>query len=227
MDRDKLELLAAAAVDLVAASDESEYKGSIDAIFDRLRERWAGNFTRDELRSALGLLTSTTGSFLKDEEMTRKFVRISPEKFQKYFEMHDTGSAERMYPMLYLYNQFGSDWLRGTWGSLISPDSPPVDEFADIKPDDHAKEDAQLILSEIEDALLHGNEAGVAFGDDREAVAAEVGLLRMAISKSKIRVHAVKEMAIRTLGYIAEKASGAAIADLAKKALQYILEWLT
>ncbi len=227
MNREQLEILAASAVDLIAGTQTLEYKGSISNIYERLKDKWPGEFGYEDLKKSLQLLVITNTTFLRDDEISSDLVRISPYKFHKYFEDHDTGSAARNYEQLYQYHHLGSEWLSKAWSKYISDAASPQDDFAVIDQDEEARGDAQLALLEIESSILRGNEEGLIFGDDKEAVAEEVGILRMAISKSKVRVQAVKEMAKRTLGYIIEKASGAAIAELAKKALQQILDWLT
>ena len=104
----------------------------------------------------------------------------------------------------------------------------PASDRIVLKSDNQTAANAAIsILGEIEDQLNSGsNEIGEAFGDDKEVAAKEVSLLKELVQQTKIWAQSTLEFGKKTLGWIVEKAGGAAIGDLAKRALQILFDWL-
>ena len=104
---------------------------------------------------------------------------------------------------------------------------PASDRFVDATDNLPARDEAVEILTELEKRIRLDNEAGAIFGDDRDAVAEEVGALSKIISAARIRVSSALTIARQSLVWIASKAGSASVGDLAKRALSIILDWLS
>jgi hypothetical protein len=81
---------------------------------------------------------------------------------------------------------------------------------------------AKEVLDELEAHLRTDNDVGDLTPDDRQVALNEVSELRIAIEKSRIRTSYLWTKANEALFWISEKAAGAAIGELAKKALLHI-----
>lgn len=104
---------------------------------------------------------------------------------------------------------------------------PASDRFVERNDNQDKADDVGKGLQELEAQIKETNEGGAVFGDDRDAVADEVGALRAFLAQVRIRASVAIEFAKKSLGWISEKAGSAAIGDLAKRVLASILDWLT
>jgi hypothetical protein len=82
-------------------------------------------------------------------------------------------------------------------------------------------------LEALQRELETNNEAGAIFGEEKTAAIAEVSALRVVVQSDQIRASTVIAHARRALTWIAEKASGAAVGDLAKRMLDLIIGMFT
>ena len=81
---------------------------------------------------------------------------------------------------------------------------------------------ADEVLSELEEHLRKDNDIGNLNADERDVALIEVGELREAITKPKVRTSYLWTKANEILLWITEKGAGAAVGELAKNALRHI-----
>jgi hypothetical protein len=136
------------------------------------------------------------------------------------------------YKILRRYHEFGGDFIvkaleaianRGYQSELTLESDRTV-----LSTDNQEAYDQSIeSLKELETELKTSNEAGIIFGDDREIAIQELSFLRNIISGTRVRVEPAIAFAKKSLGWIAEKAGSAAIGDIAKRALGFLIEWLS
>ena len=126
--------------------------------------------------------------------------------------------------LMHKFQRFGDQAIRDQ--IVEAGGVPAADRFVDKNHNSGDFENLISSLDELEQSIKFGNEAGDLFGDDRDAIAEEIGALRALLSASKIRISLALEFAQRSLGWIAEKAGTATIGELAKKALSFAITWL-
>lgn len=81
---------------------------------------------------------------------------------------------------------------------------------------------ADQALSDLQQHLNRDNDIGDLSADERDVALIEVGELREAIAKPKVRTSYLWTKANEILLWIAEKGAGAAVGELAKTALRHI-----
>ncbi|MFN4358363.1 hypothetical protein [Sphingopyxis alaskensis] len=104
---------------------------------------------------------------------------------------------------------------------------PPPDRLVEPTDNQEAYDQSVESLRELEDALSKSNEAGDALGDDRRIALEEVSALAKMISQAQVRAQPVLLFARRSLGWIIEKAGAASVGEIAKRALNALIDWLT
>jgi hypothetical protein len=136
---------------------------------------------------------------------------------------HSAGSAvsEELIPV--------TDAFGVTLGQMFTPtDGAPASDRIVFPSDNQDAYDQSIAsLENLENELKTSNEAGDIFGDDRELATQELSLLRNLISGARVRAEPAITLAKKSLGWIAEKAGAAAIGDMAKRALGFLIEWLS
>jgi hypothetical protein len=221
------EILAAAIIEVVAISPNiTEFKGDVRRVFEGVQRSWPGEYGQDDVIDALQRLAGTHCVVLTINASGKAFARIMPTTFQDYFDNVRPEEARAKYPILFEYSQFGQDWLLETWADNFGSNLPDS-SFVDVDPNSAEFREIDSTLQELENKIAHGNEGGDIFGDDKLIVAEEVGQLRQLLAQTRLRISAATERARTTLRWISEKATGAAIGDLAKRALDMIIDWLS
>ncbi|WP_397505874.1 hypothetical protein [Qipengyuania sp. R86523] len=111
---------------------------------------------------------------------------------------------------------------------VIARGIPASDRIVNRTDNQDLADQAVASLADLRDELSsQSNEIGEAFGDDREIAINEIEQLSSMVEKPRIRVNSILAYARRSLSWIAEKAGGASVGDLAKRALAIFIEWLT
>ena len=151
---------------------------------------------------------------------TKPAVRITP-----YGARQAEAELKKQDSLTVAYIAQGLDFLEDR---MVGPDLIPASDR--IVPSTHnqsSHDQAVGTLERLQKELTESNEVGEIFGDDRDVIIAEVSALRKLVEAAKARAAPTLALAKRTLQWISEKATAAAVGELAKRALSHIVAWLT
>jgi hypothetical protein len=141
----------------------------------------------------------------------------------------------KIYPILESYADLGVGWLLeaiDVYNSNKTTGRKHLGEQAHVPAsdrivrfDDNETAHRAIVdqLELLEQHIETGNDVGDLSPEEVEAAKSEVSALKQIFSSSIIRVKAAKDAAVRTLGWIGDKASAAAVGELAKGVLKLIL----
>jgi hypothetical protein len=185
-----------------------------------------------QLAQKIGFDVSPAAVSLALEQLAEKtFVRNQGRGDQMYSSLSPNGirEAENLFrgpePLVRQYKFGGHDFAETR---LIGMAAVPASDRIVSPADNQAAYDQSIeSLTNLEIELKTSNEAGDIFGDDRDLVVRELSLLNSLISGARVRAEPAIALAKKSLGWIAEKAAGAAIGDMAKRALGYLMDWLS
>ncbi|MBK7162630.1 MAG: hypothetical protein IPH79_09105 [Sphingomonadales bacterium] len=111
--------------------------------------------------------------------------------------------------------------------NFVSISAAPASDRIVSNLDNQSEYDQAVIaLDELKSELTTSNEAGDAMGDNRTIALAEVSAISRIISETRVRAEATLSFARKTLAWIIEKAGAASVAEIAKRALGHLINWL-
>jgi hypothetical protein len=168
-------------------------------------------FTRDEIAQETFVQVGAVffGRVITDLVEDDKFQRSSWETDGEFFTLTNAGWSEAERLTLTLFK--GGEAVEGV---------PASDRI--VTPTDNQRQAIQATVEQIISEVRASNEVGDTLGDEKQRIEAELVAGGDLVKTSKVRLGAVITVLATPLRYLAEKFSGAAIGELAKKLLDLL-----
>jgi hypothetical protein len=174
-------------------------------------------------------VTSSSVKFAFQELSDNEHASVSHSQGKTYAKLTPDGirEVERQLQneksILALYVDKGEDALGSR--KLNTGFIPASDRVVSLSDNQPATEIVKE-LERLERTLETSNEAAEALGDLRDVALEEVKTLRSMFTRKFLFVASASQYAKKALGWIAEKAGGAAVGEAAKLALAHIIKFL-
>ncbi|TRW17692.1 hypothetical protein [Glacieibacterium frigidum] len=120
------------------------------------------------------------------------------------------------------YHRFGDDWLANL--QIVIDGVPASDRIVSRDDNRGALQDIDDRVSEALEIIRTDNTVADALGEDRDVITGELNASKALISAGKFRFDRLIAVIAPALRYLADKFSGGAIAEVAKRLLALLLE---